>query len=111
MGRSGAKPRRDTRRTIASPTAQLPDCHALGRCEVHAIARADAERGVERLEVHQRRDRADRRRRVLVALEDADEFALAVVAAAALRPSDEEALVAGEAVDHRRFAAAERQAV
>src|SRR5690606_35500790 len=88
-----------------------PDTDSILGGDVERIALRDLERVVPRIDVAQRRERADVTRRMGAV----DELlALRIVApqrALHLRPAHEEALLAGETVDHRCRLAVERAAV
>src|SRR6185312_10560376 len=90
---------------------RLPDRDALVGRDVHLVARLHAERVVERGLVHRRSVGAEAPGRVRVDLEEPDRFLLAALLRPDLRPADVEALRPGEAVDHRRSLAMERDLV
>src|SRR5690606_17172680 len=88
-----------------------PDPHAVFRLDVERIAFLDAEGVVPGVDVAQRGEGADVARRVRVAHQLLAQGAVAPQGAPHLGPAQEEALLAGEAVDHRGRLAAQRAAV
>src|SRR5688572_726661 len=87
-----------------------PDFDALVRRQIVLVARLHVERFVPRIDIANGPDALDIRRvpirdhylaQIFIAMLDSEE----------LRPAEEEALVAGEAVDHRRRLTAERTLV
>src|SRR3712207_2656770 len=93
------------------PCGRLPDPDALFRRDVERIAGLDVERTIPGVDVAERRERPDHARRVRTGGELLTQRVVAEHRAPHLRPSEEEALVAGEAVDHRSLAATERVAI
>src|SRR5881628_2264912 len=94
-----------------SSSTRSPDPHALLWSAIHLVARLDLERAIERIEVRQRAVAAEFVGRVLIRLEIHDQLLGTDLFPPPLRVAQEQALVAREAVDDRRFAAVQRQPV
>src|SRR5690606_1125479 len=88
-----------------------PDTDSILGGDVQRIALRDLERVVPRIDVAQRRERADVARRMGAVDELLAQRVVAPQRAPYLRPAPEEALLAGEAVDHRCRLAAQRTPV
>src|SRR6267378_1230607 len=89
-------------------SARSPNPGAVLRSTPHRIAFPDAEGVVERLEVHQRPDGADRPGRMGIDDDPLTKLVLADVRAPHLRPREEEALLGREPVDELPLLAGER---
>src|SRR5690606_16240094 len=88
-----------------------PDTDSIPGGDVQRIALGDFERVVPGVDVAQRRERADVARRMGAVDELLAQRIVAPQRAPHLRPAHEEALLAGEAVDHRCRLAVERATV
>src|SRR5262249_54929305 len=91
--------------------ALLPDDNTVFRCSVHPIAGFDVERGVEGLQISDGSIRAIRLGRVRLREERLAQVFVAVLRTRDAGPAEEEALVAGQAVDDWRRLAVEREVV
>src|SRR5438876_2374007 len=91
--------------------ARSPEDDALVGRDVHPVARARPERFVEGGLVHGGSIGAKFGWRVRIDLHQADDLGLARLLLPRLRPAEEEALVAGPAVDHGRGVALEGDVV
>src|SRR5690606_8993943 len=99
-------------RLLQPPTSNLsPDSDSLLRRSIHLVAGLRVERLMELGDVHDDRVRAVFARAVRVGEQALAQFVIAIFAGPSLRPADEEALIAREAVDDRRFLALQRQLV
>src|SRR5690606_16294409 len=117
-GRKGGGPRDaqagpGTREGRARPAPRRgsPDAHPVFGRDPERIALGHPEGLVPGVDVAQRRERADVPRRVRAVDQLLAQRVVAPQRAPDLRPAHEEALLAGEAVDHRRLLPAERAAV
>src|SRR5690348_16999625 len=97
-------------RYFESRVAISPDLHALLRREEERIGWRGRERCVPGVEVANHR-RAELRGTMRIGDQAIGELALAIEPPPDLRPAEEEALIAREAVQHGRRLAAERQLV
>src|SRR5712691_1307498 len=97
------------RRAVALITSPDPDAR-LARL-VHPVARFRAEAVVETVGIDRRPVGAELVRRMAVDGQQLQRTLLARLGAPGLRPAEVEALVAGQAVDHRRRLAAERAVI
>src|SRR5690606_9157995 len=108
---------REKGRSVAAPALPfrlapaLPDAHALFRGEVVLLARLDVEGLVPGVDVAQRADDPELGRAVRIRGHLLSDGVVAVLRLPDLGPAVEEALVAGQAVDHRRRLTVQRQVV
>src|SRR6478609_11961766 len=91
--------------------ANSPDADSLIGRQVHLVTRLHVEGALEGVVVRDGDVGAVLARRVWIAEKKLADDGLARVLAPRLRVAHEEALVAGEAVDHRRFLPLERDAI
>src|SRR5690606_14621027 len=89
--------------TRARTIVGLPDADPVFRRDPPRIRRGDVERVIPGVDVAQRRERADVARRMRAVDQLLAQRIVAPQGAPHLRPAHEEALLAGEAVDHRRL--------
>src|SRR5436190_24384619 len=87
----------------------LPDFYTIFRLQIELVAFLDPERLVPGVHVAQRQLAARSGRGVRIGEHLGPQRIVADLSAPGLRVGEEEALIAREAVDHRRFPAAERE--
>src|SRR5690606_39357529 len=107
--RRGRPSQPSARRSNRIPTS--PDAHTLLGWQVKRVVGRDVERLVPRVVVAHRAVGAEHLGAVRVGQEPLPAGRLALRRTPHLRPGEEKALIAGQAVDHRCFLAAERHAV
>src|SRR4051812_39026523 len=99
------------RLTLGMTKGELPDVNALFGLHVILVAFLHTERFVPRVDVTERRERADHAGRVRVGHHLLAQRGIALEGPPHLTPAEEHALLAGEAVDDGRRLAAERHLV
>src|SRR5581483_2771512 len=96
------KEREDRQDCLSSTNEELPDADAILGRHVLRVAFLHVERGVPRIDIAQRRERADLSGRMRIGHQLLAQRAVALQRAPDLTEAEEETLVASEAVDHRR---------